>query len=487
MASSVYPTHTTIYDPERCWNGYTLFQPGALQRGDAGAILLDMNGNVVNQWKGLYGFPNKMLPGGYIMGSTGTRNPKYSFQDMLDLIQVDWNGNIVWKFNGYELIQDPDEKPVWMARQHHDYQREGNPVGYYVPGADPLVDKGNTLILCHKNLRNPKITDKLILDDTIIEVTWDGKMVWEWTCSEHFEEIGFGKEARAIIAGNPCMHNVGEGMGDWIHINSASLLGPNKWFDAGDKRFHPDNVIWSSRQTNIFAITEKKTGKIVWQVGPDYMDKPELKNLGQIIGQHHAHMIPRGLPGEGNILVFDNGGWAGYGAPNPGAPTGIDNVRRDYSRVLEFNPVTFEIVWQYTPSEAGFFIPLNAYRFYSGFISSAQRLPNGNTMITEGAGGRIFEVTRDHEIVWEYISPYFETDGNLNTVYRAYRFPYEWVPQVEKPQEKGLPRLNNGKFRVPGSPRFKPKRTTRLKNSINSKTYDSQYCVVPTNVPNNKK
>ncbi len=64
-------------------------------------------------------------------------------------------------------------------------------------------------------------------------------------------------------------------------------------------------------KTNIIAITDKESGKIVWQVGPDYDRNPALREIGWIIGQHHAHMIPRGLPGEGNILVFDNGGFAG--------------------------------------------------------------------------------------------------------------------------------------------------------------------------------
>ena len=479
MASSIYPTHTTIYYPEKCWNGYTVFQPGTHQPGESGAVLIDMNGNAVKQWEGLEGFPNKVLPGGYVIGCTGTRNPRYSFQDMVDLVQVDWEGNIVWRFDKYELITDPGENTKWMARQHHDYQREGNPVGYYIPGSDPLVDKGNTLILCHKNLKNSKISDKLLLDDAIIEVSWDGKIIWEWICSDHFEEMGFSKEAKSVIAQNPGMKDAGGGVGDWMHVNSMSTLGPNKWYDQGDERFHPDNIIWDGRQTNIIAIISKKTGKIVWQVGPDYMDKPELKNLGQIIGQHHAHMIPRGLPGEGNILVYDNGGWAGYGTPNPGAPTGIDNALRDYSRILEFNPINFEIVWQYTPLEAGFIIPLNAYLFYSGFISSAQRLPNGNTLITEGAGGRIFEVTKDHEIVWEYISPFTGIDGKTNTVYRAYRLPYDWIPQLEKPQEKAIPHLDNRKFRVPGSPRRKSKIVTKVKNNNQIPVYENQYCVVP--------
>ena len=60
--------------------------------------------------------------------------------------------------------------------------------------------------------------------------------------------------------------------------------------------------------------------EIVWQIGPDFSKTKELRKLGWIIGQHHFHMIPKGLPGEGNLLVFDNGGEGGYGNPNPSAP-----------------------------------------------------------------------------------------------------------------------------------------------------------------------
>ena len=153
--------------------------------------------------------------------------------------------------------------------------------------------------------------------------------------------------------------------------------------------------------------------------------------------------------------MFDNGGEGGYGNPNPGAVTGVNHARRDYSRVLQFNPVTLEITWQYTPLEAGFLLFTDASKFYSSYISSAQRLPNGNTLITEGSDGRILEVTPEHEIVWEYINPYFnKLAGNFtnNMVYRAYRVPYEWIPQLEKPEETSILPLDVETFRVPGSP-----------------------------------
>ncbi len=440
MPPTIYPTGTTIYYPEKCWNGYTLFPSEMHRNHSRGAVLVDMNGKEVKRWKGLDGFPNKMLPNGNVMGSTGIRNMKYGYQDMVDLVEEDWEGNIVWKFDNNELIIDPRQKPRLMARQHHDYQREGNPVGYYVPGMEAKAS-GKTLILCHKNLVNKNISDKLLVDDTIIEVDEKGKKTWEWVCSEHFEEFGFSPQAKRTLKRNPDMQPMSGNVGDWFHMNSISWLGPNRHYDGGDERFHPDNIIMDGRQSNIIAIIDRKTGKLAWKLGPYFTATKALRKMGQIIGQHHAHIIPRGLPGEGNILVYDNGGAAGYGAPNPTSPDGVSNARRDFSRVLEFDPLTLEIKWQYPA--AGF----GMGRLYSAFVCSAQRLPNGNTMITEGNGGRIIEVTPEHEIAWEYISPYVNRTMKFTLVYRAYRIPYEWAP-LPKPEEKAVPRINNSRFRV---------------------------------------
>ena len=311
------------------------------------------------------------------------------------------------------------------------------------------TDGGNTLILCHENLYNAKITDKRLLDDCFIEVDWEGNILWQWHANEHFKEMGFSDAAKNALFRNPNMHENGGGMGDWIHINSMSVLGPNKWYDAGDERFHPDNIIWDGREANISAIIDKKTGKIVWQMGPDFAATKEGRRIGQIIGQHHVHMIPRGLPGEGNILIFDNGGWAGYG---PTSNTTLDGTKAniiDRSRVIELNPVTMKVVWEVTASKLGYGAPgINDYRFYSPLVSAAQRLPNGNTLITEGIGARIFEVTKDLQIVWEYWAP-FESASDF--IYRAYRYPYEYVPQLAKPVETPVVRLDNHTFRVPGA------------------------------------
>lgn len=446
---SVYPTGVTIYNPDKCWSGYTI-----LPIKEVGIVVIDMNGHEVRVFKDMHGFPAKLWPGGHVLGSRGLRSGKYGMQDQWDLVQLDWDGNVVWEFDRVEFIEDPGQEPRWMARQHHDYQREGNPVGYYAPNMEPKIDSGNTLVLSHRNVINKKISDKALLDDLIVEVDWEGNIVWEWLCSDHFDEFGFREAAKNALSRNPNYRPVGKGMGDWMHINSMSALGPNKWYDQGDERFHPDNIICDGRETNINFIISKKTGKVVWQLGPDYDRTPEERAIGWIIGQHHCHMIPKGLPGEGNILIFDNGGWGGYDNPNPGAPTGVKAALRDHSRVLEIDPVAMKIVWQYTPSEAGFLMPMDANRFYSPFISGAQRLPNGNTLICEGSDGRVFEVTKDYEIVWEYINPYWGTMIPMNMVYRAYRAPYDWVPQEEKPEEVAIERIDPKEFRLPGAAPF---------------------------------
>ena len=482
---TIYPTGVTIFDPDRAYAGYTLFQAPQL-----GALLIDLNGAEVQLWRGLQGFPNKLLPGGQVLGSTGERSARFGSQDQLDLAQVDWDGRITWRFDRFEELHDPGQPPRWAARQHHDFQREGNPVGYFAPGLEPQVAGGKTLLLVHENVVNPTISAHPLLDDTIIEVDWAGQVVWRWRPHEHFEELGFDTAAREVLRRNPNLlplggqplsdgNRPGDGHGDWLHINSVSYLGPNRLYDAGDQRFHPDNIIWDAREANIIAIVEKATGKIVWRLGPRFDGSDAERRLGWIIGQHHAHLIPRGLPGEGNLLVFDNGGWAGYGAANPGAPDGLKTALRDYSRVLEIDPATLAIVWQYTPREAGFVIPLDASRFYSPFISSAQRLPNGNTLITEGSDGRIFEVTRGHEIVWEYVNPYWRPQPiALNLVYRAYRYPYSWVPQLAQPKARAVPRLVVADFRVEGAAPRGALRETVVAGTA-SAGEESSFCVTP--------
>lgn len=245
-----------------------------------GSYLVDMNGNVVHEWRNLFGMPSKVFPNGVIMGSQADIGG-----DPGDLTVMDFDGNVLWQL--------PFKAPYTdYPRQHHDYQVSGNPVGYYAPGQtpNPLGDK--ILIDGRAPLDNPKVSPKTLQDEFIYEVdVKTKKIVWSWNASSSFDQLGLSDSAKEVISAAG---------GNWIHINSVSYVGPNKWWDEDPIKysmFNPENIIWDSRHNNILGITDRK-GDIVWRVGPDYAATPELKMLGQIVGQHHAHMIPKGLPAK---------------------------------------------------------------------------------------------------------------------------------------------------------------------------------------------
>lgn len=233
--------------------------------------------------------------------------------------------------------------------------------------------------------------------------------------------------------------------------------GPNHWFRDGDARFDPENIVISSRDANFTLIVDKKTGHVVWRLGPSYAARslpsvgwPEAARslpveIDQVSGQHDAHIIPEGLPGAGNLLLFDNQGEAGYPAVAVKVLSG--------SRILEIDPVKERIVWEYVATDND----RPQWTFYSSFISSARRLPNGNTLVDEGMNGRFFQVTRDGEIVWEYVSPYFGpaplgAAGKkllTNWVYRAQPVPYDWTPAGTPHGERAVIPPDLATFRIP--------------------------------------
>jgi hypothetical protein len=393
-------------------DGYTLFGVITLNMDKYFPVLIDMNKKEIKRWNATPD-PVKMLPGGSIIAATGDY---YKEADNTNLSQLSWNGTVEWDFSHWVQVDGR-----FMAREHHDFEREGNPVGYYAPGQD-FVPQGKTLILAHQTIFNPNISRRPIIDDVIYEVYWNGTLTgFEWHASDHIDEMGFDCRARLGIWLNPGGPGLFIGClpGDWLHLNTIALLGKNKWYDQGDERFNPENIMICSRHASFIAIISRQTGEIVWRYGPDFPTQDEGTKVGTLIGPHDAHIIPKGLPGEGNILIFDNGGVSGYGVF--GFPTHL----RLYSRVLEFNPMTFEVVQQYSHKNGSYPYPRNGdhHRLFSLTMSSVQRLPNGNTLVSEGLSGRIFELTSTNHIVWDYVYP----DPHF-VVYRAYRIPPEWVP-----------------------------------------------------------
>jgi hypothetical protein len=253
---------------------------------------------------------------------------------------------------------------------------------------------GNVIMLCSRPLPAQLTShiqggvpgteaDGRMYGDYLVEMTIDGNIVWEWRTWERLD---------------PATHPITlqDRRSEWTHANSVAET------DDG-------NLVVSFRNVSTVVMIERASGEIVWELG-----SPPL-------AQQHA---PRPLP-NGNLLIFDNGM---HRRDHPGS----------FSRAIEVDPRRDAIIWEYTdPSLFGFFSP---------YIGNAQRLPNGNTLICEGCHGRLFEVTPEGDVVWEYVSPYFvearyfmrglreppETHRPVlnNWVFRAYRYTAEEIDRA---------------------------------------------------------
>jgi hypothetical protein len=427
----VFPTGVTVYDPARAYSSFVCFS--AL---DGKTHLVDMDGNQVHQWSHP-GVPGEVIDPKLVGGQRGVvllqtadgSDARGGIFSNATVGELDWNGQTLWEWG--------TQAPGGAARQNHDWARLAN---------------GNTLLLVTLPHPVKDLGPKEVGDQGVYEVTRDGRIVWRWVAGDHLNEFGFSAEGlrylRERVARNPIE------IWGYLEINDMQVLGPNRWYDAGDQRFHPDNLMIDSRKGNIIAIIEKATGKVVWRLGPYFPDSDYVQDhriqakalprpVDQLSGQHDAHLIPKGLPGAGNLLVFDDQGGAGF----PPAALGIYAG----SRILEIDPVKAQIVWQYTGEDSG----RPVWSFFSSFVSSARRLPNGNTLIDEGMDGRLFQITPAGDIVWEYVNPYpgrSIVDGKpfLNSlVYRAQAVPYDWVPAGTPHAERAVREPDNANVQIP--------------------------------------
>ena len=156
---------------------------------------------------------------------------------------------------------------------------------------------------------------------------------------------------------------------EWTHVNAIDIN------EAGD-------IAFSARSCDRIGVIDGATGALTFK-------------FTETQGQHHVTWVD-----DRKILVFDNG----YAN----------------SRVLEIDVDTSEITWKYQGNPGP--------QFYSGHISGVERLWSGSVLVCEGTSGRLFEVTRDHEIVWEWINPITTTNESgraSNSIYRAHRYRHD--------------------------------------------------------------
>ena len=352
------------FEPSKSWSGVTLIP----QSGTEKVLLVSHTGETIHEWE-LDAPRARLLENCNLLVLHGTKwglaQPRWNQLRQI-VREYSWDGSIEWEYR----VQ---------KKAHHDLQR---------------LQNGNTLILERLSVPDEwkaKVKDPIrrssnIRADGIREVNQEGETVWQWKSYEHLDLNSCGRFN--------CENYPAKGgkdrdkLFDWTHSNTISVLPENKWYKAGDNRFKPGNILLIPRNWSTVLLIDKDTGDIVWKYTGDYK--------GGIGGGHDSHMIEKGLPGAGNILVFDNG----------------RELDRNSSIALEINPQTKQTVWKFEDGE----------NFYSHAAGSLQRLPNGNTLISEDVPGRIFEVTFAGEIVWEYQS-------SVRTC-RARRYASDFCPKL---------------------------------------------------------
>jgi hypothetical protein len=169
------------------------------------------------------------------------------------------------------------------------------------------------------------------------------------------------------------------GASDIFHSNSVEWMSREKLFGSSPL-YGPSHVLISIRHQDLVAIVDWERKGLLWSWGK-----------GELAGPHDATLLE-----DGNVLVFDNG------------------LGRNWSRIVEVDPRTDRIVWQYKadPPEA----------FYTAALGGSQRLPNGNTLIADSHSGEAFEVTREGEVVWRFLTPHKNERGQRAAIVRMKRY-----------------------------------------------------------------
>ncbi|MBR9680686.1 MAG: arylsulfotransferase [Candidatus Altiarchaeota archaeon] len=387
------------------YDGYTLFSPIYSNV----TYLIDNSGEIIFEWDA------KNLPGkmAYLLDNTNLLRTEI-FPDFYQeqyfhyggsggkLKEFTLDGEVVWEFTYSNKTH----------LQHHDLE---------------VMPNGNILLIAWEKKtkeeaisagRNPELiseNESEIWPDHLVEIKPirpnGGEVVWEWHLWDHvIQDFDPTKENYGVVKDHPELvdinyvweYSLHGNMADWVHLNSVDF---NEELDQIIMSSPSFNEVWiidhSTTSDEAATHTGGKSGK-----GGDLLYRwgnPRTYRAGDLFDQklfmqHDVQWIDSGLPGEGNILIYNNG-WR--------------RLDENYSSVIEFSIPTKggeyfldasgtygpkDLVWEYFAK--------NKSSFYSPKISSAQRLPNGNTLIDVGDFGVFFEVTPDKKVVWKYINPY---------------------------------------------------------------------------------
>lgn len=407
------PTVGLIVNKPQAAQGYTLINT---QYSDL-VYLIDHLGRKVHTWKP-EGLESKISMAKLLENGNLMIRFKPLGQPYYTLAEIDQTGNIVWAY--------------YDDNVHHDFLKLPN---------------GNVLLLSNRKMNTQEViaagfdpvnfhSGLVWLYDYIIEVKPTGpdggEVVWKWSTLDHLVQ-GF---ETGMPNNGPIVERFGR-------INIDYLLPHSPLYDITHLNsidYNPvlGQIMLSSRNYSELLIINYNTttteaagpkGDLLYRWGnPQVYDAGDYQDQ-QLFWQHDIHWIPQGLPGAGNVLIFNNG-------------DGYDGLARNYSTIDEIAlPDPVDGVYPRDPDGHGFapaqlqwsYTAPNPADFYSPRNSGVQRLPNGNTQICDGYSGTIFQVTPDGTIVWKYINPQelrhpptYQGDHVKNITYRAPWYPPDY-------------------------------------------------------------
>lgn len=378
---------------EEAWDGYTMFSPGSYPA----TYLVNNEGEMVHSWEYTYGgSPTALTENGiyYQAFSYDTTHPIFG-KALGGVESLDWDGTVLW---------------------HYDYWGED----YSRHHATTLLPSGNIIMIAYKYRdslecvqagRDPaSLKGGGVFSDYLVEIEPVGpdsaNIVWEWHFWDHMiQDFDETKDNYGVIADHPELIDVNppEAKKDWPHLNGLF------YYEEFDQI-----LITAGHTSEIYVIdhstsTEEAAGHTGGNYGKggDFLYRwgdPQNYDQGDSTDKivslcHSPSLIPDGFPGEGHFMIFNNGRDWEFSAIDEFAPP-IDEMGNYSLTGGRYGPEA--PFWVYTAPEPS--------DFYAHNGGSAQRLPNGNTLVGYNPAGEIFEVTDGGDMVWRYVNPVDE-DG----------------------------------------------------------------------------
>ena len=402
--------------------GYILFAP---ERSTI-TYLMNYDKEIVYSWDSSYnpGFSAYLLESGELLRTCYLgSHPIFFAGGMAGGIQeINSDGDIDWDYkykdnnhlSHHDVESLPNGNVLMIAWEYK------NPTEAEKAGRDPSIIPSNGL-----------------WPDHIIEVEptgpTSGDIVWEWHVWDHLiQDYDSSKDNYGVISEHPELIDINFGVteADWLHTNAIDY---NKEFDQIAICVRNFNEIWiidhsttSQEAAGHTGGNSGKGGDLLYRWGNPQTYHAGNEDDQEFFGQHDANWIDSGYPGEGDILVFNNG----IGRPGP-----------DYSSVEEINPPVdddgnyyLEPGEAYEPGEPTWIYKAeNPTDFFSASRSGVQRLIDGHTLICDAEEGYFFEITSTGEIVWDYLNPYPDYANNIVFKIHKYSIDYPGIQELFQP------------------------------------------------------